>query len=162
MFRLAPQPLEFVDSAPLRVSDSAVVRASPERVFRAFADTASWPKWFPLMTKAKWVSDAHEGIGAEREVTLTLLGTYREKFIAWEPEKRFAFTMTKSSSPLARAICEDFQFTAEDGGAATRIDWVLAADPRAIGKVLRPVLEQTMKRVFRRSGPKLQAYLSGR
>src|SRR5688572_26569075 len=108
MFRLEPQPLDFVDSAPLRVSDSAVVRAPAAKVFEAFADTESWPEWFPLMREARWVGTEKSRVGAEREVALLLLGRYTERFLAWEPAKRFAFTMTKSSSPLAKAIAEDF------------------------------------------------------
>jgi len=157
MFSLEPQPLTFADTAPLRVTDSATVAASPGRVFDAFADTASWPRWFPLMHRARWVGPETAGVGSEREVALHLLGAYRERFIAWEPGERFAFTMTKSSSPMARAIVEDFRFT--DVGGRTRIDWVLAADPRTLGKIARPALEQIMPRVFRRAGKQLERYL---
>lgn len=160
MFRLEPQSLDFVETAPLRVSDSAVVRAPAAKVFEVFADTESWPAWFPLMQKARWVGKETSGVGAEREVGLLLLGKYTERFLAWEPGKRFAFTMTKSSSPLANAIAEDFRFTEVDGGKATRIDWVLAARPRLIGRALRPVLETTMKRVFKSSGPRLEKYIA--
>ena len=157
MFSLEPQPLAFADTAPLRVTDSATIEASPARVFGAFADTASWPRWFPLMHKARWVTAEIDQVGAEREVALRLLGGYVERFIAWEPGARFAFTMTQSSSPMARAIVEDFRFTGVDGG--TRIDWVLAADPRTLGKIARPALEQIMPRVFRRAGKQLERYL---
>jgi uncharacterized protein YndB with AHSA1/START domain len=157
MFSLDPQPLAFAESAPIRVTDSATVRATPDRVFEAFADTPSWTKWFPLMHRARWVSSETSGVGSEREVALRLLGAYRERFVAWEPGRRFAFTMTASSSPMARAIVEDFKFT-EQGGS-TRIDWVLAADPRTLGKIARPALEAIMPRVFRKSGQQLEKYL---
>lgn len=157
MFALEPQDLSFTAEAPLRVRDSAFVRAKPERVFEAYADTASWPRWFPLMHRAEWIGSDIEKVGAEREVALYLLGAYRERFIAWEPAVRFAFTMTKSSSPMARAIVEDFQFSPSSGG--TRIDWVLAADPKPLGKLARPALEAIMPRVFRKSGERLERYL---
>jgi uncharacterized protein YndB with AHSA1/START domain len=159
LFSLDAKPLSFADTAPIRVSDSAVVRATPERVFRAFADTESWTRWFPLMYRACWVSAEIERVGAEREVALYGLGGYRERFIAWEPSARFAFTMTKSSSPMARGIVEDFRFTPE--GAGTRIDWVLAADPRTLGKIARPGLELIMPRVFQQAGRRLERYLGG-
>lgn len=157
MFSLEPQPLSFADEAPIRVRDSAFVRATPERVFEAFADTANWTRWFPLMHRAEWIGSDTKKIGAEREVALYLLGAYRERFIAWEPGERFAFTMTASSSPMARAIVEDFRFS--KSGGSTRIDWTLAADPKPLGKLARPALEAIMPRVFRKSGERLEKYL---
>lgn len=158
LFSLVPQELGFVQAAPLRVSESIVVRASPERVFDAFADTEGWTRWFPLMYRAVWTSAEQAKVGAEREVALYGLGGYRERFIAWEPGARFAFTMTKASTPMARSIVEDFSFSREGDG--TRIDWVLAADPRTLGKVARPGLELVMPRVVRKAGQRLERYLT--
>jgi len=159
---LSPQALDFFENAPLRVSESATITAPPLRVFAAFADAASWPKWFPLMYSARWISPDIERVGAEREVRLHGLGKYVERFIAWEPGARFSFTMTSSSSPLAHALAEDFKMAPARDGAATRIDWTLAADPTLVGKVFRFGLEVTMRRVFLRSGKQLEAYLRGR
>jgi len=159
---LPPQDLGFFEAAPLRISESATIAAPPLRVFAAFADVSSWPKWFPLMHSARWVSDEIERVGAEREVKLYGLGNYVERFLAWEPGERFAFTMTESSSPLAAALGEDFRMSPVRDGAATRLAWTLAAEPTLIGKVLRLGLEATMRRVFLRSGKQLEAYLAGR
>ena len=74
------------------------------------------------MHTAKWVSSEIECVGAEREVGLYGLGNYVERFLAWEPGQRFAFTMTESSSPLANAIAEDFKMSPVRDGAATRIE----------------------------------------
>src|SRR5687768_4114357 len=98
------------------------------------------------MYRAEWVSAQTSGVGAEREVYLRLLGAYRERFIAWEPGARFSFTMTASSTPMVHALLEDFVFT--DEGAHTRVDWVLAADPRLLGKLGRPVLTRVMRKLF--------------
>jgi uncharacterized protein YndB with AHSA1/START domain len=159
---LPPQTLDFFERAPLRVTESATIAAPPLRVFSAFADAPSWPKWFPLMHTAKWVSKEIECVGAEREVALYGLGSYVERFLAWEPGKRFAFTMTASSSPLADAIAEDFKMSPVRDGAATRIAWTLAADPTRVGRALRFGLEATMRQVFLRSGKQLEKYLSAR
>ena len=40
------------------------------------------------------------------------------------------------------------------------IERVLAAEPRLVGRVLKPVLETTMKRVFKSSGPRLERFLA--
>lgn len=162
MRSLRVEDLEFIEQAPLRVSESATISAPPLRVFAAFADTRSWPQWFPLMHRCEWVSDQVECVGAERVVSLYGLGTYRERFLAWDPGVRFAFTMTESSSPLANAVAEDFRMSPVREGEATRIAWTLAADPSGLGKLLRPALEATMRRVFVESGKRLEARLNRR
>ena len=159
MQKLREETLAFVESASIKISESGLVRESPARVFGAFSDQASWPKWFPLMRRCAWTSPSEAGLGATREVFLIGLGTFREKFIAWESERRFAFTITESSSPFADAVCEDFRFQPAEGGKYTHIDWTLAADPRLFGKLTRPVVEFTMRRVFRKSGVLLERYL---
>lgn len=144
------------------MSEAATISAPPLRVFAAFADAPSWPRWFPLMHTARWVSKDIECVGAEREVGLYGLGNYVERFLAWDPGKRFAFTMTQSSSPLAAAIAEDFQMTPVRDGAATRLAWTLAAEPTLVGKALRVGLELTMRQVFLRSGKALEKHLGVR
>lgn len=158
MIELRSETLDFFERASLRVSETAKVAATPARVFAAFADVGSWPAWFPLMYRAEWISGSG-GVGSEREVALRLLGAYRERFIAWDVGSRFSFTMTASSSPLAKAIGEDFRFTALDGGRATEIAWTLAADPTWLGKVLEPALRGVMRRVFLKSGVALEKHL---
>lgn len=159
MLKLREETLSFVESAPLTIKESGLVRETPARVFAAFADQSTWTKWFPLMRRCDWVTPGEKGLGATREVFLIGLGTFREKFIAWEEERRFAFTITESSSPFANAVCEDFRFQPADGGKYTHIDWTLAADPKLFGKVTRPVVEFTMRRVFRKSGVLLERHL---
>jgi len=157
--KLRPETLDFFARAPLTLRDRVVIGKSPEEVFAALADATTWTKWFPLMTRCEWVSKETSGVGAERDVSLTLLGTYREKFIAWEPGERFSFTMTESSSPLAHAIAEDMILSPVEGGSATAIDWTMAAAPTLLGRVGRPILMATMRRVFREGGSRLGRYL---
>lgn len=118
-----------------------------------------WPHWFPLMTRCAWLDPSRTGLGAVREVSLVGLGAFRERFIAWAPGERFAFTMTEASGPLARALCEDFRFQAARGGAATQIDWTLAAELLTLGRLARPALEITMRRVVRRAARNLELRL---
>ena len=137
--------LDFFSSAPLTATATARLGAPPAQVFASFADAPQWLRWWPMMTTCKWVVDT-AAVGAEREVAVRLLGRYRERMIAWQPGERFAFTMVASNSPMASQIAEDYRLTAD--GTGTRVDWVLAARPRTLGRLAAPVMRVTMRRMF--------------
>lgn len=144
---LAAADLAFFATAPLQITASARLSASPDRVFARFADAAEWLRWWPMMTACRWTVDT-AGVGAEREVEVRLLGRFRERMIAWQPGQRFAFTMIASNSPMASQIAEDYRLAAD--GAGTRLDWVLAARPRTLGKLAAPAMRVIMRQMFHR------------
>ena len=155
MRSLDPVTLSFFDEAPLRIPTSVRIEATPQRVFDLFADAGSWPTWFPLMVRARWTSAETAKLGAEREVAFRLFGEFRERFIAWEPGARFAFTMIGATSPFVAQMAEDYRLAPDGDGA--RLDWVVAIRPNALGRVATPPLRITMRHMFDRAARNLAA-----
>jgi hypothetical protein len=94
------------------------------------------------------------GVGAEREVGVRLFGRFRETMLAWEPDRRVAFTMTSTTSPLVAQMAEDFQITSELGGV--RLDWTVVATPTGLGRLVTPALRAILGRMFRTYRPRLE------
>lgn len=157
MRALEPTDLPFFDSARLRAVASIRLSAPPDRVFASFAEPADWRRWFPLLRSARWVSGAPGGMGAEREVAVAAFGRFHERFIAWEPGRRFAFTMIGTTSPLVVQMAEDYQLSPD--GSGTRVDWVMAATPTGLGAVLGAPTRLVMEGLFARGGRRLERLL---
>ncbi len=157
MRTLEPVDLAFFASAPFRVVETLHLRAAPERVFEAFADAAMWTRWWPLMHSARWTRGTG-GLGDEREVALHALGRFAERFIAWEPGVRFAFSMTGTTSPLVRRMGEDYRLFAD--GKGTRLEWTMAAVPSTLGRASTPITRFITRRMIRRGVPTLDRLLT--
>lgn len=153
---LDPASLDFLATAPFRVDETHHFKAAPDAVFDAFADAELWPRFWPLMNEARWTHGTG-GIGDEREVAIRGLGRFRERFIAWEPGARFAFTMIASTSPLAAQIVEDYRLSPD--GSGTRLDWIVGVKPTTLGRATTPITRLVLQRMFRRGMPKLDRLL---
>lgn len=159
MRELPPVELDWIARAPNVVKVSARFTAPPAKVFAAFADAATWPRWFPLMSSAAYADAAGGGLGRERTVKLRTLGTFRERFIAWDDPGRYAFTAVATSSPMLKRFGEDYRLTAD--GSGTRFDWTMGAELRGVAKAGAPILRMIMRRLLTRAARKLEARLQG-
>lgn len=153
-----PVDLGWIAAAPLTIRASARLAAAPGRVFDALADADGWTGWWPLMHVARWTTPAPHGVGSEREVAIRGLGRLRERFVAFEPGARFAFTMLEGTNPLATAIVEDYLLSPDGGG--TDVAWTIGAAPTALGRIARPAVVATVRAMFARAMRRLDARLA--
>jgi len=136
-FACRPVGLDFLESAPLRFVNEVEINAAPEYVFKVLADADSWPAFVRDIRKAQWTSPAPHGVGSTRTVVLTGM-TVWEKFIAWEPGKRFTFYIEESTAPLARIVCEDYRLEPA-GGGRTVLTYAMACEPALLLTLTGPL-----------------------
>ena len=113
-FTCRPAEIGFLDTAPIQLRYSVIVNTSLAQAFDALQDPATWPHWFPGMTKASAIG--HEPSGPSRVVTLNYLIRFKEEFICWEPPSRIAYRVSAVSIPYADELVEDFTLTETDQG----------------------------------------------
>ena len=107
------------------IRKSVTVKAPPERAFRRF--TAEMAAWWPLASHSVGQRDAETVVmeGCEGGRIVERIRGGREcvwgTITAWEPPHRVAFTWHPGDDP-ARAQDVEVRFTAEAGGAATRVE----------------------------------------
>lgn len=141
---MTPRPLEWIDRAPVRASRSRRIGQPPAVVWAAIADHAGWPQWFPRLVgvEAGPIADA---VGGTRRVDVGA-AQVEEEFLAWEPERRFAFTVTSSTRSGLVSMNEDIRLTPDGDGACT-VTYTMGLEPRG-AKLLRPVLEPVLRKVL--------------
>lgn len=144
MTPMTPRPLEWIDTAPVRASRSRRMAQPPSVVWAAIADHAGWTEWFPRLA-AVTPGAVADAVGGTRTVDLGAAAV-EEEFLAWEPERHFAFTVTSSTKPGLRSMVEDIRLT-PDGDTACTVTYTMGLDPVG-GKVLRPVLQPVLRKVI--------------
>jgi uncharacterized protein YndB with AHSA1/START domain len=157
MKAIATKPLDWISRAPVSVTSSRRISASPERVWDAIADHERWPEWFSPVTKVE-VLGRGEGIGGRRRVHIGRVSV-EEEFLAWEPGRRFAFTVTHARWPGLKAMVEDVRLE-PDGTDATTVTYTQALEP-AGAAVLGPVLRRALPRALGRGLAGLDRHVTG-
>lgn len=151
----------------VRASDSAFAERSkkhftydfrvalpPAEVFVAVTSPVEMGRWLPEIRAAKWVTAAPHGVSSIREVRLATIAVH-EKVLIWEPAERFMFTVVRASVPILKRMVEDFRFEPVAGGAATRVRWTVAYQPRTLAMPLEPVLAPRFSRMFEAASQRL-------
>lgn len=77
--------------------------------------------------------------------------------IAWDPGRRWTYTVTSASAPVASAQVESFEL--EDVSGKTRVRWILALEPRLLMSLTGPIAPLVMGTLFRRAMRNLETFL---
>lgn len=154
-FPTTPSDLSYVDASPDRIAVVQSIAAPPERVFDIVAAGERQDEWFQDFVACRWQSPEPHGVGATREIQLKML-TVKERFLAWERGRRFAFSIDAISLPLVRQMVEDMRFEPEGGG--TRLVWHVHYTPSRVMRPVHPAARAVFGRMFRSSAEGLRRY----
>lgn len=141
---LVRQTTEWIPQAPVSVTRSRRIAAPVERLWEAIAAHERWPEWFPALRAVEPIGTG-EGVGGGRRVHLRGL-TVEEEFLAWEPGKRFAFTVVGADKPGIKAMVEDIRIE-PDGGDAAIVRYTQAIQPMG-SRVVAPLLRRAVPRTL--------------
>ena len=125
----------------------------------AFADATAWTEWFAGMKDAHYTSPEPHGVGSTRSVRVLGLEA-DETILAFDVGKRFAFRVDSANLPVLRALVE--VVTLEPVGAATRVVYRQALEPKPWLRLLMPLLRGQMERGLRRGLDGLGPWLAAR
>jgi uncharacterized protein YndB with AHSA1/START domain len=146
-FPLEPADLSYADAAPHSLVTEKVVPASPERLFEIITTGERQDAWFKDLRDTKWTSPAPQGVGSTRDVHLKTLSV-KERFLAWEPGRRLAFTMYAITLPLTTRMMEDIRFE-RVGAKSTKVSWRLHYAPSALMRPVHPLAKRFFGKMFR-------------
>jgi uncharacterized protein YndB with AHSA1/START domain len=147
---------EFCERSKFKLVNESVMPVSPARAFEIITDGDSMGRWLVDFVACRWTSADHRGVGATREIELKML-TVRERFIVWEPGKRFTFTAWGMTVPLVHKFMEDLQLR-EIEPNKTLVTWSVHYEPRLLVRPLDPVLRSVFGKLFARSAERLAKY----
>lgn len=145
---ITPQDPGFIETASEVITTEVIVAASPEEVWAVLTDNERWPEWFPAAKACRTTSEQSGGVGSTRWIHFDLFKV-DERFVAWEPPRVWAFTITKLNRPGVVSVVE--RATLEPlGDARTRLTYVVAADVAAYMRPLVPLLRWRLGSLFRK------------
>lgn len=148
--------LDYITIAPFCMDHEVKIAAPPDAVFRILTDS-NWADWFVDFRSVTWTSPQPHGPGSTRTVQMKNLAV-KERFLVWEPNRRFSFSIDQISQPLLQGMLEDMQLQPADNGRATRFRWRVFYTPAPLMAVVRPMAESIFDDMFHQSLLNLKAY----
>jgi uncharacterized protein YndB with AHSA1/START domain len=148
MPRLTPRDADFIEEASIRIPSAVEVNATPDEVWAVLTDHERWPEWFPAAKACRTTSDQAQGVGATRWIHFDLFKV-NERFIAWEPPHRWAFTVLDANFPGIASVVEQFLLEPANGGV-TVVRHTLAAEVAPYMRPMAPLLRWRNAALFKK------------
>jgi len=154
MATLTPRDTDFIDSASIRITTVVTVNATPAEVWAVLTDNERWPEWFPAAKECRTTSAQAQGVGSTRWIHFDLFKV-NERFVAWDPPRRWAFTVLDANLPGIVSVVEQALIDPA-GDGKTVLTYVLAADVAPYMRPLVPALRWRLAGLFRKGLPGIE------
>ncbi|MGW7363893.1 SRPBCC family protein [Streptomyces sp. NPDC054841] len=159
-YQLRSEDLGFTRRAPFRQTCTQELRASADALFEQLAAyPENWPRWFAPANDVHFEGSPPYGTGSLRCFRLYRVIRARERIIAWDPGRRFAYCAQETNAPGVRALVEEWTLT-PSGDARTTVRWTLAVDSRAPVHLLLRSGRHHINKLFREAAQRLEAMCS--
>lgn len=155
-YRLRPEDLAFLESAPFRQTCTGELQAPAGAAFEQIAARPeNWPRWFTPADDVHYEGPPPYGVGSMRFFRLYRLVRAREQIIAWDPDERFAYQVHEVNVPGVRALMEQWMLTPLTD-TTTGIRWTLAVDVRPVTRLLLQASRRHIDKLFHDSAHRLE------
>jgi hypothetical protein len=154
---LRHEDLLFLTSAPIQQVRRGHVALPADRVFELVAERPeSWPAWFSLARECHFEGGPPHGVGSVRRISLRGGIRARERVLAWDEDRRFAYRVEEINMPGVRAAMEEWTVhaVAED---RTELRWILAVDCAEPAGLLLQAARTGIDRAFNQGIRKMPA-----
>lgn len=138
-----PAGLHYAQTAPNHIRIELITHASAERLYQILLTSGNQPQWANGFRRVVWHTASPYDTGSVRDVHLAWISV-RERFLALEPARRFAFSSDALTLPIVRQMVEDIRFEPIDERSATLI-WNVYYEP--VGW-LKPINSWLRIRIF--------------
>lgn len=108
-FNSHPAGLSFTQTAPRHLQINVRCAASPNRLYDILLTSENQPLWAKGFRRIVWHTTSPYDLGSIRDVHLAWIRV-RERFLALEPGRRFAFSSDAMTVPFVRQMVEDIHF----------------------------------------------------
>jgi len=137
----------------IEVSDSVVISREQADVFDVAADPERQLEWDAQTLSVVKLTPGALGRGARYRVTVKRLGVIEYEFPEFDRPVRFAHQALVKLGEMYHA----FEFEPVAGG--TRLTQTIRLEPQGIGRVLRPLMPQMLRKLVRTLNVELKQHL---
>ncbi|WP_330230970.1 SRPBCC family protein [Nocardia sp. NBC_00508] len=153
LYALRPSYLDDIATMRHHLRTERTVRSSADRAFGILATGEGQREWAEGYRSTTWYGTTPHGTATVRDIHLRWI-TVRERFLVWEPGRRFCFSADAMSIPLAHRLIEDITFESIDEHSCV-LRWQVHLDTAAL---LRPVQERLVSTTF---APMFERFAAG-